>query len=110
MPPQRQRQNHLDVLGVGREVQWRRAVGGAVEGEGGAIGHHAAGMGERQLAQFEQLCIQFQFQEPPEGSPQATAALFEVVLEVALPLLEMLWAQVHPLGPQGTQRMRQRGG
>src|SRR6185437_10072142 len=81
--------------------RWRQGIG-IRHGEGCAVGKHTACPAQRELADREQVALDLELHESPRIRTQSAHAALDVVLEVALLLLEMLRAQKQPFGPDNS--------
>ena len=95
---QRQRQVDGGVAGVRRYVQAQRLALGT-EVEQTAVRQYPTGLAHHQLAHVEKLAVDLQFEEPPGVAVQFLRTHLELVIEVAIVLLEMLWSQQHAFLP-----------
>ena len=99
MTPQGQRQNHQHIASVTRHVERERQVVFRRQADRRPVGQHCMGCLQRQLAQAELLLIDCQAGEPPSVRAQPRDPGFQLALQVAVVLLQMLWLQEHPLRP-----------
>ena len=95
-----QRQGQIDrrAGGVRRDVQHQRRLLGA-EVEQRAVGQDAAGPAQHQLAHVEELPVDFQTEEAPRIVAQALGAALQLMVVIAVALLEVLWLEQHAFLP-----------
>ncbi len=106
---QRQCEHDEFVGQVARHFIRQRRIFGA-ERERRAIGQHAGTAKQRHAAERIGIAVDVQVKPSPIGALQARRAASDVLLDIALQLLEVLGPQVHAFGPHHTIRQRLRMG
>lgn len=96
---QGQGQVHHGVTGVGRDVEGRRRGVGGGEVERRAVGQHAPGRRQGDLAGAEGGLVDLEVGEAPEQAASGPAARLDIPFGVPVLLLEMLGPQEQPLRP-----------
>lgn len=95
----RQRQHHARIAHGRVDVQRRRPLVGALELERRAVGQHARGARQRQLAQRQRVAIDLQRGVAPAAARGHRGAHAQLRLDMPFELLEMLRPQEHALRP-----------
>src|SRR5690606_28675891 len=95
-----QRQCEIDrgAAGIRRNVQ-RQWLAFAAQLEQGTVREDAAGLAEYQLAHVEKLAVDLQVEEAPGVAAQLLGTRLELVIVVAIALLEVLRTQQHAFLP-----------
>ncbi|MNP15690.1 hypothetical protein D3C76_1080590 [compost metagenome] len=93
-----QREVDRCIAGIGRYFQGQR-LGVATEFEQTSVRQDPAGLADHQLAHVEKLQIDFQRQESPGVTGQQPGANLQLVVEVTIVVLQMLWTQQHAFLP-----------
>jgi hypothetical protein len=86
------------VAGVGRHFQDQR-LGVAVQFEEAAVWQDTRSLADDQSPHVQELQINFQRQEAPGVTTQQTCAKLELMIEIAIVVLQMLRAQQHSFLP-----------
>ena len=97
--PQRNRQVHDLVAKVGIDIDRRRQRIVVRQPERGAVGEYAGEVPHTELADGKQVALDLDIRESPAVAREGAATRFDVALEIAILLLEMLWLQKQPLRP-----------
>jgi hypothetical protein len=94
---QRQRDQRIARAFRNIERLGQIVVGGQIERR--AVGHHARARQQRDLAELEQLLVDLERGQPPAIRTQSRSPRFQLRLQIAVVLLQMLRLQEHPLRP-----------
>src|SRR5690606_20039779 len=100
---QRQAQVDRGIAGVGRNIQGQRLLLGA-QFEQRTVGENAAGLADHQLAGGEKLMIDLQLEETPAAAGLPLGTDLQLVVVVAIVLLEVLRTQQHAFLPDNLDR------